>query len=97
MNAHLYPSLRKLTLIWAILLLLSVGTIFTGQVNESDSIGLIWMACLLGVTFFKTTLILNYFLDLKAATQGWSQFFIILVFLILLIIYGLYAAGILLT
>ncbi len=97
MSTSNYPSIRTLALIWLILILLSIGTIFTGQIADSGpnsfSIGLAWMAGLLIVTFFKSTLILNYFLDLKAATPGWSHFFIILVLLLLVLIFGLYAAG----
>lgn len=88
------PPIRALSLIWLTLILLSVGTLFTGQVSDKSSIGPVWMLGLLAVTFFKSVLILNYFLDLKAATRGWSQLFIILLLIILILIYGIYVVGI---
>lgn len=88
-----YPSLRSLTSVWLIILFLSIGTLFTGQVDQPSTIGLLWMLGLLGVTLFKSILILDYFLDLKAASGSWNKVFISLICIILLIIYGLYAVS----
>ena len=91
-----YPSLRTLLWVWLILIVLSAGTLFAGRATTGETLGILGAAALFAITFFKTKLILNYYLDLKAATGSWNTLFSSLIFLILLILFGLYGVSILL-
>jgi len=93
MNTHTLPSVKTLIIVWLSLMAATVGTMFTGKVTVIESIGPIWMGLLLLVTYFKATLILGYYLDLKSATGGWNKGFNGLVAIILVTIYVLYISG----
>lgn len=93
MKHDTYPKPRTLVTIWLVLMAATVGTMIAGKVTQVSSIGLIWMGVLMLVTWFKATLILNYFLDLKSASQGWGKVFGTLVALICISLYGLYGFG----
>ncbi len=57
------------TIIWIILMSLTVLTLFIGETGlESKTIILI----ILGVTFFKVQMIVDYFMALKKARWGWQ-------------------------
>lgn len=91
-----YPTLRTLIWVWLVLIALSAGTLFAGQTSTDESLGILGGVALFTITFFKAKLILNYYLDLKAATGNWNTLFSSLVFLILLILFGLYGVSFLL-
>jgi caa(3)-type oxidase subunit IV len=82
---------RTLLIIWLILMALTIATMIAGKVTNVASLGMMWMAVLMVVTWLKATLILNYFLDLKAATGGWNKGFIAIIVMILLIVFITYA------
>lgn len=86
-----YPGYRTLFCAWVILIALTIGTVFTGRVGETNAIGLPWLAALLFVTGFKAFAILRWFLNLRAASSGWNKLFICYLVLLLLIIFGSYA------
>ncbi|MEH6403224.1 MAG: cytochrome C oxidase subunit IV family protein [Sneathiella sp.] len=94
MKLSSYPSVRTLFWVWLVLIALSAGTLFTGRVTTDETLGIWGAAALFAITFFKTKLILNYYLDLKAATGNWNTLFSSLIFLILLILFGLYGLSI---
>ncbi len=79
--------------VWAVLMLATIATMFSGKVSDITSIGPIWMGLLLIVTYVKATLILGYYLDLKSATGGWNKGFNTLVATILMITYAMYLYG----
>jgi len=70
---------------------LTIATMIAGKVTNTVSLGMVWMAVLMAVTWLKATLILNYYLDLKSATGGWNKGFIILAGMILLFVFAIYA------
>ncbi len=82
---------RTLVIVWLVLMGLTIGTMIAGKVTDATSLGMIWMGVLMVVTGFKATLILNYYLDLKAATGGWGKGFVSLVSSILIIVFVIYA------
>ncbi len=87
------PSRRTLFLAWAVLMMLTVGTMIAGKVTSAASLGLIWTAILLAISWAKARTILQVYLNLRAAPRHWrSGFNGVLVFL-LLVIFGLYALG----
>ncbi len=87
------PQPKTLSIVWIVLMALSGATMIVGNVTNTLSLGMTWMALLLVVTLVKSTLILQYYLDLKSSTSGWSKAFIGLVSVMLVIVFGLYAAG----
>lgn len=57
------------TIIWIILMSLTILTLFIGETGlEGKTIILI----ILGVTFFKVQMIVDYFMALKKARWGWQ-------------------------
>jgi|GEM_PF-2761201 len=94
MQLSSYPSIRTLICVWLLLIVLSAGTLFTGGVTTSETIGIWGGTALFAITFFKTKLILNYYLDLKSAAGNWNTLFSSLIFLILLILFGLYSVSV---
>lgn len=94
MKPHTLPSLKTLISVWAVLMLATIATMFSGKVSDITSIGPVWMALLLFVTYVKATLILGYYLDLKSATAGWNIGFNMLVAAILIVTYAMYLFGI---
>ncbi|MEH6476497.1 MAG: cytochrome C oxidase subunit IV family protein [Sneathiella sp.] len=96
MQTSTFASARTLIWVWLVLIALSAGTLFVGGATTEESYGILGGAALFVITFFKTKLILNYYLDLETATGNWNTLFSSLVFLILLILFGLYCASLLL-
>ena len=91
MSNHTPPTPRKLAFIWLILMGLGLATMLAGKVTAVTSLGIPWMVVLMAVAWIKANLILRYFLELNAATAGWSKTFNTLISLIIIIILGLYA------
>lgn len=85
-----YPSTKTLVLAWAALMALTLGTIFTGQVSNPKSLGLGFMAALAIVTWWKSTVILRTYLNLRTV-PSWADGFSVLIALILAIVVTLYA------
>lgn len=92
MMDHTPLTPRKLALVWLALMGLGVLTMLAGKVTSINSVGTLWMAVLMIVTWVKANLILRYFLDLNAATGGWNKVFNTLISLIIIILFGLYVS-----
>ncbi len=91
--SHNLPSRRILFMAWALLMVLTIGTMIAGKVTSAASLGLIWTGILLVISWAKARTILQVYLNLRAAPRHWrSGFNGVLVFL-LLVIFGLYALG----
>lgn len=65
------PDHRRLTRAWALLMLLTVASLFAGRAGEAGSLGLTGSAVVLTVAAFKAHRILMDFLNLRAAPVGW--------------------------
>ncbi len=91
--SHNLPSRRVLFMAWALLMVLTIGTMVAGKVTSAASLGLIWTGILLAISWAKARTILQVYLNLRAAPRHWrSGFNGVLVFL-LLVIFALYALG----
>ena len=91
--SHNLPSRRTLFMAWALLMVLTIGTMIAGKVTSATSLGLIWTGVLLAISWAKARTILQVYLNLRAAPRHWrSSFNGVLIFL-LLVIFGLYALG----
>ena len=91
-HAH-YPAPRTLFFVWLTLMAATGITMIAGKVTGVASLGLLWAAVLMAITWLKANLVLAYFLDLKSATKGWNKAFTILVTIIIVIVYGLYTGA----
>ena len=69
------PSLRSLLLCWLVLLILTLGTMISGRVTSNISLTTLLIISLGLITWFKTLLILRYYLNLKSASKGWNHAF----------------------
>ncbi|HFC05491.1 MAG TPA: hypothetical protein ENJ55_07270 [Rhizobiales bacterium] len=90
---HSYPSPRTLFIVWLTLMAATVMTMIAGKVTDLSSIGMMWAAILLSVTWIKARLILSYYLDLKSATKGWYSVFTVLVSFIIITVFVIYAGS----
>ena len=97
MRHSAYPSTRALLFTWALLTGLTIGTMIAGKTTKIESLGILWLAVLLLITFAKARLILRNYLDLKSAGGGWNGIFTALILAILSVIFVLYMATILFT
>ncbi len=90
------PTVSLLIRAWALLMVLTIGTMIAGRVTTAASLGLVWTSILLLITWAKARTILMVYLNLRAAPAHWrTGFSATLVFLLLLIlgIYAIDAAG----
>ncbi len=92
MSTNQHPSTRTLIVIWLCLITATAVTMIAGKVTEVTSVGLVWVGLLMLVTWLKVTLIVSYFLNLKAATGNWQQIFNLLIGVIVGAIFALYVA-----
>ncbi len=90
MSSHPPATPRKLTIIWLVLMVLGLATMLAGKVTATEPVGIKWMVILMTITWIKANLILRYYLELDAATGGWSKVFNSLISLIILVLLGLY-------
>lgn len=79
-------------MVWLALMILTIGTMIAGKVTSSASIGLYWIGGLMLVTFIKSKLILDHYLELKTAYGAWGKLFTSMVALLLIILTGIYIA-----
>jgi hypothetical protein len=85
------PSVSLLLRAWGLLMALTIGTMIAGRVTSAASLGLLWTAILMVITWAKARTILMVYLNLRAAPAHWrSGFSGSLIFLLLLIL-GIYA------
>ena len=92
MNTHTPPTPRKLAIIWLFLMGLGMTTMLAGKVTSIETVGSAWMLILMALTWIKAHLILRYYLELDAASGGWSKVFNAIISLIIVILFGLYAS-----
>lgn len=84
-----FPSRTSLLIAWALLIALTVGTIFTGRVTYQSTLGVPLFAALLLVTWLKAGIILRTYLNLRTVPAA-ADALTILVGLIFAIIATLY-------
>ncbi len=80
------PGIRLLARAWAIMMLLTVGTMIAGRVTSDVTLGVAWMVALSAITWGKSLFILRYYLNLRAAEGGWNKAFSSFLFVLLLLI-----------
>ena len=90
---HSFPSARTLFIVWLVLMGLTLATMIFGRVSGAGSLGLLLMAVLMTVTWFKSRLILLYYLDLRSADGIWRGFFGAFIMIVVFVVFGLYALG----
>lgn len=81
-------SLAPLLYAWAAAIILTAGTIFTGDLLNGNisALGGYRLAALVVITALKAFLILHYYLNFRLAPKGWQKTSYGLVFLLLLCI-----------
>lgn len=84
-----FPSRLSLAIAWAILIALTVGTMFTGRVTHHSTLGVPLFAALLLVTWAKAAIILRTYLNLRTVPAA-ADALTILVGLIVAVIATLY-------
>lgn len=87
------PSPRLLTICWLILMGLTVGTMFSGQVTMQTSLSALLIVTLGLITWFKSMLILRYYLNLRTASSGWNKALNSYLFIVLGIITTIFLLG----
>ncbi len=87
------PSRRTLIIAWAALMALTVGTMVAGKVTSTASLGLLWTAALLAISWAKARFILLTYLNLRAAPRHWRSGMSGAIVFLLAVIFGLYALG----
>ncbi|MDV7339155.1 cytochrome C oxidase subunit IV family protein [Terasakiella sp. A23] len=70
-NQH--PGPKRLTLIWAILFVLTVSSMISARVDQAviEPLSPLIIAVIFGLSLFKAFAILSDFLNLRASTPGW--------------------------
>ncbi|VAV99809.1 hypothetical protein MNBD_ALPHA01-1449 [hydrothermal vent metagenome] len=80
------PSTKTLITCWLALMLLTIGTMITGRVTSEVALSNILIISLGFITWFKSMLILRYYLNLASASRGWNKAFNSYLFVVLGII-----------
>jgi len=87
------PDRRTLTICWLVLMALTVGTMISGRVTSEVALSAFLIISLGIITWFKSMLILRYYLNLKSASKGWNKAFNIYLFIVLGIITAIFLIG----
>ena len=80
------PSIRTLIFCWLALMVLTIGTMVSGRVNSDVALSSILIISLGFITWFKSMIILRYYLNLASASKGWNKAFNSYLFIVLGII-----------
>ncbi len=80
------PDTKTLITCWLALVLLTIGTMTTGRITSEVALSNILIISLGFITWFKSMLILRYYLNLASASRGWNKVFNSYLFVILGII-----------
>ena len=72
---------------------LSVGTMISGQVTSQASLSAFLIVTLGLITWFKSMMILRYYLNLRTASAGWNKAFNSYLFIVLSIITVIFLLG----
>lgn len=84
-----YPSVRTLIASWALLMVLTVATMFAGRVVGTGRLGPALLAALFVVTWAKAGIILRQYLNLRTVPSA-ADALIVLIGLILAVVLSLY-------
>lgn len=87
------PDRRTLTLCWLVLIALTVGTMISGRVTSEAALSAFLIVSLGIITWFKSMLILRYYLNLRSASKGWNKAFNSYLFVVLGIITAIFLIG----
>ncbi len=87
------PDRRTLTICWLVLMALTVGTMISGRVTSEVALSAFLIISLGIITWFKSILILRYYLNLKSASKGWNKAFNSYLFIVLGIITAIFLIG----
>jgi len=87
------PDRRTLTICWLVLMALTVGTMISGRVTSEVALSAFLIISLGIITWFKSMLILRYYLNLKSASKGWNKAFNSYLFIVLGIITAIFLIG----
>ncbi|MBF0250095.1 MAG: cytochrome C oxidase subunit IV family protein [Alphaproteobacteria bacterium] len=89
--AFALPSRRHLVVVWALLMLTTAASMWSGRVGvETPTLGPLWSSVLMGLSGVKVGLILWFYLNLRESTAGWKKGFVAFVGLIVLVILAAY-------
>ena len=91
--SHRLPSGRTLLIAWGLLMALTFATMIAGRVTSTASLGLMWSAVLLVVTWAKARTILQIYLNLRSAPKGWQAGFNGILIFLLVVIFAVYAVS----
>lgn len=80
------PSTKTLLICWLALIILTIGTMVTGRVTSDVALSSLLIISLGFITWFKSMLILRYYLNLASASRGWNKAFNSYLFVVLGII-----------
>lgn len=84
-----YPSVRTLIVSWALLMALTVATMFAGRVVGTGRLGPAFLAVLFLVTWAKAGIILRQYLNLRTVPSA-ADALMVLIALILAVVLSLY-------
>lgn len=84
-----YPSVRTLIVSWALLMALTVATMFAGRVVGTGRLGPALLAALFVVTWAKAGVILRQYLNLRTVPSA-ADALMVLIALILAVVLSLY-------
>ncbi len=69
------PSIRTLIFCWLALMILTIGTMISGRVTSDVALSSVLIITLGFITWFKSMIILRYYLNLASASTGWNKTF----------------------
>lgn len=87
------PSIRTLVFCWLALMILTIGTMLSGRVTSEVALSATLIISLAVITWFKSMLILRYYLNLRTASKGWNKAFNSYLFIVLGIITLIFLLG----
>ncbi len=87
------PTVRQILVAWAVLVALTIGSMIAGKVTSAASLGIVWTAALLAITWAKARGILLVYLNLRAAPAHWRTGFSTALAFMLILLLAIYAFG----
>ncbi|MBL4895135.1 MAG: cytochrome C oxidase subunit IV family protein [Emcibacter sp.] len=87
------PNIRTLVFCWLALMILTIGTMLSGRVTSEVALSATLIISLAAITWFKSMLILRYYLNLRTASKGWNKAFNSYLFIVLGIITLIFLLG----
>lgn len=88
-----YPSARTLVVSWALLMALTIATMFAGRVVGTGRLGSGLLAALLVVTWAKAGIILRQYLNLRTVPAA-ADALMVLIAVILAVVASLYVLAV---